>query len=92
MFSRLNGDQVLTHKTHFCRLVRGKDYAVQGVDVRLEACLLTGLTRGVVNSWYVVSPDGPWSTVPHLITNHTLEIVRLSEVGPAVAMQCEYTS
>lgn len=89
--SRLNGDHVLVHKTHFCRLVRGKDCAVQGVDVRMEACLLTGLTRGVVNSWYLVSPDGPWSAVPHHITNQPLEMVRLSEVGPAVAMQCEST-
>lgn len=87
--SRLNGDHVLVHKTHFCRLVRGKDCAVQGVDVRLEPCLLTGLTRGVVNSWYVVSPDGPWSAVPHHITNHPLEMVRRGEVGPAVAMQCK---
>lgn len=89
--SRLNGDHVLIHKTHFCRLARGKDFAVQGVDVRSEVGLLAGLTRGVVKSWYVVSPDGPWSAVPHHITNNTLEIVRLGEVGPAVAMQCELT-
>ena len=93
-FCRLDGDHILVHKTCFCRLVRGRDYCVQGVDVRSEVGLLLSptamaLTKGVVGSWYLVAPDGPWSAVPHRITNHQVEIVRLSEVGTAVATQCE---
>ena len=96
--ARLEGDQVLVHKTEFCRLVRGREWSVQGVDLRSEVGLLTlptsviwsALKTGVVGSWYLLAPDGPWSAVPRRLSNHWLEMVRWSEVGPAVAMQCEH--
>ena len=90
--ARLPGDTLLTHKTQFSRFSRGNPHCVQGIDLRSECdlhSLATTSSEGVAGSWYLVSGDGPWSAVPHHITNHPLEVVRLSEVGPAVATHCE---
>lgn len=97
VIARIHGDQVLTHKTKFIQFTRGNSNCIQGINLRSEIDIHTlvamqeqqSLRREVVDSWYVVLPDGPWSAVPHHITNNSLEIIRLSEIGPAIATHCQ---